>query len=85
MASGAKDTMDRMSRAVVETVEVERRMEMGYERGYAGKKTGNFVISSDTSPGCLVGGGSRAKNGSTKNLRSSHHDRERETGTRGGR
>lgn len=43
----------------------------------------NFVISSDTALGCLVGGGSRAKNGFMKNLRPSHHDRERET--RGGR
>lgn len=48
-------------------------------------RTGNFVISSDTSLSCLVGGCSRAKNGSTKNLRSSHYDRERKMGTRGGR
>ncbi|KYM99200.1 hypothetical protein ALC62_10070 [Cyphomyrmex costatus] len=70
-------------RAVVETVEVERRMEVGYERSYVAPagKNGELRYTSDTPLGYLVGGGSRAKNESTKNLRSSHHDRERETGT----
>lgn len=48
----------------------------------AGGKNGELRYTSDTPLGYLVGGGSRAKNESTKNLRSSHHDRERETGTR---
>lgn len=61
-------------------------MKVGYERGYAGgQERGTSLYVGYTPLGYLVGGGSRAKNGSTKNLRSSHYDRERETGTRGGR